>query len=272
MLLTLLFFLAWSGRAWIRRRAGDGERLLSPLECTGFAIVMAAYLVEWTFRGYMDFRYLRTINVRFTVPWYDAVPQIGAVLLIAGLWNRCRPRGEKSPQGQSWGAPTQLECLGVCLLVVVLVALNRPRVEAFVRASVPSMAPSELETFKIRRLQTMRANVLLIERAFWQSRNLGQLVQCEQVAGRMGWGRDAIRAAFGHRFLPGGHPIAAWRIMIAMTPRRCSRPSGPRTTGRPCGCAGNAGGILRGGTGAAAELAFAQGDLARPVDDGRASQ
>ena len=96
----------------------------------------------------------------------------------------------------------------MCVLVVVLIALNRPRVAALVRASVPSMAPSERTTFKITRLQTMRANVLLLDRAFWQSRNLGQLVQCEQLASRMGWGRDAIRAAFGHRFLPAqGKPL-----------------------------------------------------------------
>ena len=203
VLLSALLFLAWSGRTWIRRHAGDGSRLFSPLECAGCAIVIMAYVVEWTFRGYMDFRYLRTINLRFTVPWYDVVPQIGAVLLLAGLWTRHRPGGQKPPHAPDWTSPTQLECLGVCLLVVVLVGLNRPRVAALVRASVPSLALSERKTFPIARLQTLRANVLLLDRAFWQSRNLGQLVHCEQLAGRNRWGRDAIRAAFGHRFLPG---------------------------------------------------------------------
>ncbi len=208
VLLSLLLFVAWSGHAWMTRPPGDGQRLLSPLECAGFAVVMAAYLVEWTFRGYMDFQYLRTINLHFTVPWYDAVPQVGAVLLVAGLWSRQRRGRENAPEARSWNAPTQLECLGVCLLVVLLIGLGRPRVAALVRASVPSMTPSEQRTFKITRLQTMRANLLLLDRAFWQSRNLGQLVQCEQLARRMGWGRQAIRAAFGHRFLPGaGKPL-----------------------------------------------------------------
>lgn len=165
VLLSLLLFFAWSARAWIRRRAGGGERPFSPLECAGFAIMMIAYLVEWTFRGYMEFRYLRTINLRFTVPWYDAVPQIGAVLLVAGLWTRHRPGGQKSPRAPNWTSPTQLECLGVCLLVVVLVGLNRPRVAALVRASVPSLALSERKAFPVARLQTMRANVLLMYRA-----------------------------------------------------------------------------------------------------------
>ncbi len=201
--------------------AGDGERLFSPLECAGCAIVLMAYLVEWTFRGYMEFRYLRTINLRFTVPWYDAVPQIGAVLLLAGLWIRHRPGVRKSLHSPSWSSPTQLECLGVCLLVVVLVGLNRPRVAALVRANVPSLALSERKAFPIARLQTMRANVLLMYRALWQSRNLGQLAECERLASRMGWGRDTIRAAFGHRFLPGGANRRVRRITITMMPPRC---------------------------------------------------
>jgi hypothetical protein len=204
VLLSLLLLLAWSGRAWIKRRPGDGKRLLSPLECAGFAIVIMAYLVEWIFRGYLEFRSLRTINLRFTVPWYDVVPQIGAILMLGGLCSRHRPGGQKSPNAPGWTLPSLLEFLGVTLLVVVLVGLNRPRVDALVRASVPSMTPAEQEWLNIRRLQTMRANVMLLDRAFWQSRILGQLVQCEHLATLNHWGRDAIRAAFGHRFLPGG--------------------------------------------------------------------
>src|SRR5262249_51108224 len=84
-----------------------------------------------------------------------------------------------------------------------LIGLNRPRVEALVRASVPEMLPSERERFAIPRLQTMRANVLLIDRADWQRRSLRRLDRAERLASRMGWGKDAIRAAFGHRFIPG---------------------------------------------------------------------
>jgi hypothetical protein len=84
-----------------------------------------------------------------------------------------------------------------------LVVLNRPRVEALVRASVPPLAPSEIERFAIPRLQTMRANVLLLDRALWQRRCLRRLDRAELVAKRMGWGKDALRAAFGHRFIPG---------------------------------------------------------------------
>ena len=57
---------------------GEGCAAFNPLECTGLALVLGAYLVEWTVRGYLPFRSLRTINLGMIVPWYDVVPQIGA--------------------------------------------------------------------------------------------------------------------------------------------------------------------------------------------------
>jgi hypothetical protein len=203
VLLTLCLFLAWSGRVWLTRPDGSGQRRFAPLEWTGGTILIAAYFVEWTFRGYMDFQYLRTINMRFVVPWYDAVPQIGAVLLLAGWWSRLATARGTASQRASLNRPSQLGCLVVCLLVVLLISLNRPRVSALVRASVGSLQASDRRMFKIERLQTMRANVLVIDRSSWQRRHLGRLDQCEIKARQMGWGRDAIRAAFGHRFIPG---------------------------------------------------------------------
>src|SRR5262249_47859030 len=70
-------------------RAESGA--ISPLECTGAALVVGSYLIEWSFRGSMDHRDLRTINMRFVVPWYDVIPQIGTVLLLAGWWSGFRP-------------------------------------------------------------------------------------------------------------------------------------------------------------------------------------
>jgi hypothetical protein len=100
-------------------------------------------------------------------------------------------------------AATQLECLCVGLLVVALVAVNRPRVAELVRASAPPLLPSEKPVFPIERLQTERANVLLIDMTEWQRRHLRRLDQCQEIASRQGWGRDAFRAAFGRQFLPG---------------------------------------------------------------------
>ena len=76
---------------------GDGPRsswpsfAFNPLECAGAALVLGCYLLEWTFRGYLDYHNLRTINPYVIVPWYDAIPQIGAVLFAAGLVVGTRP-------------------------------------------------------------------------------------------------------------------------------------------------------------------------------------
>ncbi len=89
-------------------------------------------------------QFLRTINVRFLVPWYDAVPQIGAVLLAAGWWSAAPCAA--SPGGDSLPTPTALTWtggLGLGLLVVLLIVLNRPRVDALTRASMPPLLPSE---------------------------------------------------------------------------------------------------------------------------------
>ena len=59
-------------------------------------LVIGAYLMEWTFRqGYLEFKFLRTINLRFLVPWYDVVPQIGVILFAAGWWSAKRPAATK---------------------------------------------------------------------------------------------------------------------------------------------------------------------------------
>ncbi len=43
--------------------------------------------MEWSFRGYVDFDFWRTTDIRAMVPWYDAIPQVGAVLFAAGWWS-----------------------------------------------------------------------------------------------------------------------------------------------------------------------------------------
>jgi hypothetical protein len=201
VLLTTLLFLAWTGSAWAGRRTSNGSGLFGPLELAGATMVIAAYAVEWTFRGYMDYQFLRTINLRFIVPWYDSIPQIGTCLFLAGWWERRRRIGGGALSARP-KLLTPMASLGVIILVVVLTSLNRPRVEALVRASVPEISRSERERFAIARLQTMRANVLLIDRADWQRRCLRRLDRAERLASRMGWGKDALRAAFGHRFIP----------------------------------------------------------------------
>ncbi len=172
------------------------------LECAGASLMLGSYLVEWTFRGYLDFRYLRTINLYNIVPWYDAIPQIGVVLFVAG-WLSGPRRAGVSPAVPARTIPlTWRGALGVGTLSLVLIVLNSPRVDALVRSSTPPLLPSEREGLKIDRLQTMRANMVLLNRAEWQRSYLRRLDAGETVARRMGLGQDAIRAAFGYLWIP----------------------------------------------------------------------
>ena len=177
----------------------------NPLECAGAAIVLGSYLMEWTFRGYLEYEQMRTITPYVVVPWYDLIPQIGAVLFAVGWWSGPRRSAGPPPHpaDRCPEPPTRSMALGIALMALALVVLNRPRVDALVRASCPTLRESEAMQFKIPRLQTMRANAILAMRAERQRRYLRRLDQAEAIARRLGIGQDGIRAAFGHIFIPG---------------------------------------------------------------------
>jgi hypothetical protein len=205
-LLTCCVLLFWSSRCWMnwfQPAKAVKHPPLRPLECAGVALVLSSYLIEWTFRGYMEYQFLRTINLWFIVPWYDAIPQIGLVLMIAGWWDAAQTHpaaspGRRVPARLTWGGAAAL-----AILVLVMIILNRPRVDHLVRESVPPLLPSEQKEFPIPRLQTMRASILLLEQAARQRAFLRRLDLCDQHARSLGLSRHTIRAAFGHRWLPG---------------------------------------------------------------------
>jgi hypothetical protein len=177
----------------------------NPMECAGVAIVLGCYLLEWTFRGYLEHQNLRTISPYVIVPWYDSIPQIGAVLFAVGWW-----LGPASPASVVRGAfghrlarPSRAALFGLAFLTLGLIVLNRPRVDSLIRATAPPIVPSEQGFFKIPRLQTMRANTLISLRVDWQRKYLRRLDQAEPIARRMGIGQDGIRATFGFLFIPG---------------------------------------------------------------------
>jgi hypothetical protein len=199
-MLTLSVLAVWLfGRA-TGQPAGKSAAI-EPLESAGLFLVVGAYLGEWTFRGYMDYQYLRTINLRNIVPWYDAVPQIGAVLFVAGWWSSNRVVAKPGPPSRI-GPLTMSGALVVGLLALAIIVLNRPRVDALVRATVPPLLPSERRSFPIAQLQTVRANAVLLNQAGWQRAYLRRLDRAQGVARLMGIGVDEIRAAFGHRWIP----------------------------------------------------------------------
>jgi membrane-bound metal-dependent hydrolase YbcI (DUF457 family) len=188
----------WVFQRWRTR----GIRAFNPLECAGAALVMGSYLVEWTIRGYMSFRSLRTISLGMIVPWYDVVPQIGAVLFVAGWCSGPRSPGSR-PAGPRAIAPlTRLGALGVIGLLAVFLVLNRPRVDLLWRNWVPPRSPAEVGIFPTLALQSLRVSTLLLDRADWQRRHLRRLDQVQVVAARLGIGHDGIRSVFGRLNMP----------------------------------------------------------------------
>jgi hypothetical protein len=218
IVLTLGVLLLWASCRW-RHPAADARRpswptfAFNPLECAGAALVLGCYLLEWTFRGYFEYHNLRTLNPYAIVPWYDVVPQIGAILFAVGWWS-----GPHHPAGAIPGAshsrpapPTRSAALGIALLTLGLLILNRPRVDALVRGTSPPLVESERDQFKIARLLTMRANTLLSARVDWQRRYLHRLDQVEPIARRLGISQEGIRAAFGHIYIP----ASTGRLLLA---------------------------------------------------------
>ncbi|MDG3006721.1 hypothetical protein [Paludisphaera mucosa] len=191
--LTLGLFAAWAlGRL---RQGGLGA--FNPIEIAGAAFLGGSYLVEWTVRGYLDYKYLRTINVDMIVPWYHVAPQVGAVLFVVGWWSGPRtPESRRLPMLPPAGL-TRGASLGVLAFAAVLVALNRPRVEDLWINSAPAMAPSEARRFPIPELQRMRAGAMMLEQAEHQRGHLRRFDLAEKAAKSMGIGLDAVHAAFG---------------------------------------------------------------------------
>jgi hypothetical protein len=218
VVLTLGLILLWASHRW-RRPGDDAGRpswpalAFNPLECAGAALVLGCYLLEWTFRGYFEYHNLRTLNPYAIVPWYDVIPQVGAVLFAVGWWSGPhRAAGAiPHPSHRRPARPTRSAALGIALLTLGLLILNRPRVDALIRGTSPPLTESEREHFKIARLLTMRSNTLLEMRVDWQRRYLHRLDQVEPVARRLGIGQDGIRAAFGHIFIPG----STGRLLLA---------------------------------------------------------
>jgi len=216
-LLTLGLFVLWASRWWRwrsqSRKAMDltddpgsippRVPLFEPLECAGAAIIVGGYLMEWSFRGYLEYRFLRTINLRFVVPWYDVIPQIGAVLLAAGWWSAARRDEAKPPLLARPSALTWKGSLGLGLLAALLIVLNRPRVDALNKSSVPPLLPSEEITFPSEQHLIIRANLIQLIQTEWQRSYLRRLDRGEALAKRMGWSRDAIHTALGHPWVPG---------------------------------------------------------------------
>ena len=185
-------FSAALAAAWAWSRRGRGA--IVPLEAAGATLVLLAYLVEWSARGYLPF----DRSLREVVGWYDTVPQVGAVLFVAG-W--CTAGRVPSLPG-AVHPPARASLLGVLLLEAALLIAQTPRTLAQFERSLPPMTAEEAKRVTTPEVRRLRALIMAEDRAQWQSRHLAKLERVEARARQLGIGRRVIHETFGRLRAP----------------------------------------------------------------------
>lgn len=161
----------------------------SPLEMAGGVLIVSAYYVEWSFRGYLPFSSLRGV-----VPWYDTMPHVGAVLFASG-W-AMRALGPTAGRGVE---PVRLrQAVGILVLQAALVVVHQPRVDALFVHGIPADSLEHVESkLPTPALRLAAARDLAGEFARRQRLDLAKLDLAEARARGLGAGADAIGRAFG---------------------------------------------------------------------------
>jgi len=195
--LGLLFAGLW---AWSRgRRPGQGRLARfapNPLEAAGGVTAVLGFGLVYTARGYFTFDNLRDLS------WYQAIPQVGAVLFAAGWWSG--RGGAGLPAGVA--APTRGGLAAVAAGVALALVLQTPRVRARVEGGAAPLLAAERLMFPTPMFVRLRERYLETARVAWQRRFLARLDRAEASARELGLGREAVRRGVGRVFGPGMPP------------------------------------------------------------------
>jgi hypothetical protein len=172
---------------WTRWRRGPIHRL----EATGAAIVVLAFGMTFTFRGeYESYDNLRDLR------WYNAIPQIGAVL-FAGGWLTALSASESTSKKTNDPFGRLRDGFSVVLLLVILLTLHVPRVQKLFFSRMPPLTPSEKMQYPVPWLLRLRDIYLASENSARQRRGLARLDGIQTIARRAHLSRTAIRGFFG---------------------------------------------------------------------------
>jgi hypothetical protein len=171
--------------AWSR----GGARRINPLEAAGATVVVGSYYLVYVFRGNLPFSSLRPVG------WYNAIPQVGAVLFAAGWWAGLCPAAR--------GSLTRRGALALVGIVVVTALIQAPRAERRVIQWAPPLTPSEVKEFPIPELLRLRALLLKGLHRDRQVRALARLDKVRSLAWQLNAGRATLRQVFGRRLIPG---------------------------------------------------------------------
>ena len=172
---------------WLWSRGGF--RGLNPLEASGAVVVVGSYLLVYFFRGNFPYRSLRALG------WYNAIPQVGAMIFAAGWWHSLRlvlPH-----------ALTRIEALTLFGFVGLLCILQVPRVERNLLLNAPPLYASEAKRLPIPELQRLRALYVKEELLGRQVRALARLTKAEVALTRLHAGPETLRRIYGRVLVPG---------------------------------------------------------------------
>jgi hypothetical protein len=182
--------------AWSRRGSDPaGDRPLhriNPLEAAGATLVLANFGMVFAVRGTeTTFENLRALG------WYDAIPQLGAVLFVAGWWSG--PLG--SPPFRLIEPPRLRELLTVVVFVAALLMLQTPRVQRVIFQYDGLAASVQPADRSVR--ERLRTPDDLAEQARRQRQALTKLDRIERLARQGGLERTAFHQIMEHVAVPG---------------------------------------------------------------------
>ncbi|HEV3167098.1 MAG TPA: hypothetical protein VGZ22_24025 [Isosphaeraceae bacterium] len=197
-----------------------GMHRLNPLEAAGAAVVLASYLLIYTFRGNHPYVSLRPAG------WYQLIAQVGMPIFVSGWWIELRRTSARTepalapaesssagagnpdtapspPHEPSSGRLTRKEAIVVLALASVLYFMQAPRALAILLRSAPPLSKSEQRMFPILSLQRTRAMYFRNQSHDRQVRALARTDLARPIAMRLGASPEALRHTFGHLMVPG---------------------------------------------------------------------
>ena len=185
--LCAMLAAAW---AWSR----GGKVRPNPLEGAGALLVVGGFGLAYTFRGSYSFDSLRGIY------WYQAIPELGGFLFLAG-WALAL-RDVPALPGM-YRRPSRIDTLLLIGLTVLTLTAQWPRAGRAFLIEIPPMTESERRQFPIPELVQLRARYLASERVERQGRFLSRLDRAEAIARVEKLSRATLRAEFGRVLGPG---------------------------------------------------------------------
>ncbi len=145
--------------------------------------------MEYTLRGNVQYSRLRSAL------WYHAIPQVGAMLFLAGWWAALR--------ADEFGRFTRGQAAGILSFIVVFYAVHAPREQLQIIASAPPFAPNEAAAFPTSELRLSRALYYKDELHQRQIRALARLDRLDRILARAGASPELLRDALGRVLIPG---------------------------------------------------------------------